>query len=444
MAGKEENNQNDFMIEKIKTRPINRKKLLRRTIITALMAVIFGLIACFTFLILEPVINNWLYPEEEPQTVVFPEDQEEMSPEEMLAENLPTDTPEPTPTPEDVTIGEEQIEQILAEVVLDKENYEEIYIALSDYVSQLSSYMVTVTAVTSNIDWFNNVQESRNQASGVIIANNGKELLVLADATTLRSAGKLIMTFSNDVQVEAQIKQQDGYTNLAVLSVELVKLPEEMLAEEIPLAVLGSSNLWNLTGMPVVAVGSPLGVSNSVGYGMIASAGTQIYAPDRNYSMLLTDINGSQNAGGFLFNLRGEIVGIITSNKTGSDMKNLINAYGITELKKVIEKMSNGSAIAYLGIRGLDVTKEANENQGVPYGAFVKEIDMDSPAMMAGIQRGDVIIQMNEKKILKFSDYSSALMEMEPGQMVEFTVMRQVQDEYKEMSFSIELGKSNS
>ncbi len=443
MAGKEENNQNDFMIEKIKTRPINRKKLLRRTMITALMAVIFGLIACFTFLILEPVINNWLYPEEEPQTVVFPEDQEEMSPEEMLAENLPTDTPEPTPTPEDVTIGEEQIEQILAEVVLDKENYEEIYIALSDYVSQLSSYMVTVTAVTSNIDWFNNVQESRNQASGIIIANNGKELLVLADATTLRSAGKLIMTFSNNVQVEAQIKQQDGYTNLAVLSVELAKLPEEMLAEEIPLAVLGSSSMRNPTGMPVVAVGSPLGISNSVGYGMIASAGTQIYAPDRNYNMLLTDINGSQNAGGFLFNLRGEIVGIITSNKTGSDMKNLINAYGITELKKVIEKMSNGSAIAYLGIKGLDVTKDANENQGVPYGAFVKEIDMDSPAMMAGIQRGDVIIQMDEKKILKFGDYSSALMEMEPGQTVEFTVMRQVQDEYKEMSFSIELGKSD-
>ena len=78
MPEKEQNNQNDFMIERIKERPINRKKLLRRTILTAAMAVIFGLIACFTFLVLEPVISNWLYPEEEPQIVVLPEDLEEM------------------------------------------------------------------------------------------------------------------------------------------------------------------------------------------------------------------------------------------------------------------------------------------------------------------------------------------------------------------------------
>ena len=80
--------QSGFMIEKIKERPVNKKKLLRRTIITASMAVIFGLIACVTFLLLEPVISNLLHPEEEPQIVVFPEDQQEMSPEEMLADNM--------------------------------------------------------------------------------------------------------------------------------------------------------------------------------------------------------------------------------------------------------------------------------------------------------------------------------------------------------------------
>ena len=97
MADSQENKQKEqndvsekkFMIEKIKERPVNKKKLLRRTLITASMAVIFGLVACFTFLVLEPVISNWLYPEEEPQVVVFPEDQDEMSPEQMLAENMP-------------------------------------------------------------------------------------------------------------------------------------------------------------------------------------------------------------------------------------------------------------------------------------------------------------------------------------------------------------------
>ena len=440
MTEKEQNNQNDFLIEKIKERPINRKKLLRRTIITASMAVIFGLIACITFLVLEPVINNWLYPEEEPQIVVFPEDREEMSPEDMLAENLPTESPQPTPEEADVILKEEQIEEILSGVILDKDNYRELYIAMSDYVSQMNRCMVTITAVTSNIDWFNNVQESRNQASGVIIANNGKELLVLADASSLRQAEKLILTFSNEVQAEAQIKQQDKYTNLAVLSVVLSELPAEMIEEDISLAILGKSNTKNLLGTPVIAMGSPMGTSNSIGYGMITSESTQVYAPDRNYRLLMTDIYGSQNAGGVLFNLQGEVIGMITSGKTGSDMKNQISAYGITELKKVIEKMSNGSSVAYMGISGLDVTKEANESQGVPYGAFVKEIAMDSPAMLTGIQRGDVITEMDGKKVTLFSDYSTILMQLDPGQTVELTVMRQSQNEYKEMKFSVELG----
>ena len=56
-----------FIKEKVKERPINKRKLLKRTMITASMAVIFGLIACFTFLVLEPVFSNWLYPEEEPE-----------------------------------------------------------------------------------------------------------------------------------------------------------------------------------------------------------------------------------------------------------------------------------------------------------------------------------------------------------------------------------------
>ena len=63
--------ETDFLKETIKQRPLNRRKLLRRTIITAAMAVVFGTIACLTFLLLEPVISNRLYPEEEPSAVVL-------------------------------------------------------------------------------------------------------------------------------------------------------------------------------------------------------------------------------------------------------------------------------------------------------------------------------------------------------------------------------------
>lgn len=443
MQDEELNQQSEFMIEKIKERPVNKKKLLRRTMITASMAVIFGLIACFTFLILEPVISNWLYPEEDPQIVVFPEDLEEMSPEEMLAgnmqiENQANQLPE---SAESVVLEKEQIQKILDSVTLSRDNYKQLYLAMSDYVEELNHYMVTVTGVTSNIDWFNNVEESRNQSFGVIIFNNGRELLILADYSPLNNAESLTLTFYNGVQAAAQLKEVDSTTNLAVISVDLNSLDQNMVEKQLQIATLGSSNVKNIIGTPVVALGSPMGTGGSVGYGMVTSVSSQSSIADTNYKLLQTDIVGSQNAGGILFNLNGQVIGMITSSQGNADMKNMITAYGITELKKRIEKMSNGEEIAYLGISGVDVTKEANEELQVPYGAYVTEVDMDSPSMLAGIQQGDVLVAIDERSIVSYSEYATVLNQLSAGQTVEVTVMRQSQEEYKEMKFDIVLGE---
>ncbi len=433
MAENESTTQSDFMIEKIKERPINKHKLVRRTAITAAMAVIFGLIACVTFLLLEPVISNWLYPPEEPAQVVFPEDVEEMAPEDMLSENQ-------------LFLG--STDQTL-QSVFSKDDYSRIYAAMSEYVDELNYSMVTVTGVRSNIDWFNNVEESKNQSSGVIIANNGQELLILVDYTPLQKAESMTMTFSclsatvnaqTEYQIPVTLKTQDGSTNLAVLSANLTDVPAEMLAEGgVTIASLGSSNLANLTGTPVVAMGSPMGSSGSVGYGMITSVTAQNQEPDSNYKVLQTDIYGSQNAGGVLFNLKGQVIGVITRQSTGTDMKNVVSAYGISELKKRIEKMSNGERIAYAGISAVDVTEEVHNEQNVPRGAFIRDVEMNSPAMLAGIRQGDVLTAFDDKDIFSYNDYITALMQKEPGQTVKLTVMRAAQGEYKEMEISIVL-----
>lgn len=451
MPDRESGNQNDFMIEKIKQRPINRKKLIRRTILTASMAVIFGLIACFTFLILEPVISNWLYPEEEPQVIVFPEDQREMSPEEMLAENLPTESPAPADEPETegITLEQEQIEDILSRLTLDKDSYMELYDGLYHFIydteeitgqPSISQYIVTIRGITSNLDWFNNVQESDSQASGVIIADNGRAYLVLVDYTPLKNADSLVLELNDGYyQIEATLKGLDPSTNLAVVAVERASLPAEWQETGgLAVAPMGSSNSRTLAGSPVIAMGSPMGTSDSIGYGMITAANT-LYTVDRNYKLLLTDIVGSKKANGALFNLKGELIGMIAGSRTNSDMGNVINAYGISELKKVVEKMSNEDKLPYMGISGGDVPLSAYLDLGVPRGAYVKEIDMDSPAMLAGVQRGDIITAVNDNVVTSFSDYSALLMQIEPGQMVNLTVMRQSQAEYKEMNFAIEI-----
>ena len=87
----------EFIKEKVKERPLNRKKLVKRTLLTASMAVIFGLIACLTFLVLEPVFSNLLYPEEEPQMVELKEEdiEDEMRPEDMILEETESAQEEP-------------------------------------------------------------------------------------------------------------------------------------------------------------------------------------------------------------------------------------------------------------------------------------------------------------------------------------------------------------
>lgn len=439
MSELEPQKQNNFMIEKIKERPINKRKLLRRTLLTAAMAVIFGLIACFTFLVLEPVLNNWLHPKEESHAVTFPEDLQEMLPADMLEDNIHQDNTELSDT-ESMALEKEQIEEILSGVKLDLDNYIQLYTTMAAYVEELVPSMVTITGITSNVDWFQNVQESEKQSPGVLIANNGKELLVLADYEPLCDAERLTATFYNGTQVSARLMDYDPSTNLAVFAASMERLSPEYLNKVLKVAQLGSTNLKNMAGIPVVALGNPMGTSDSIGYGMICSSSGQMQSADANIKLLQTDIAGSKNARGVLFNMQGEVIGIITNHKGNSDMENLITAYGITNLKKRIEKISNGEKIPYLGVCGINVSRQAHEELSMPYGAYLTEIEMDSPAMKAGIQKGDIITVINQRVIMSFDEYTSVLMQAQKEEALTLTVMRQVQDEYKEMTFDIMLG----
>lgn len=242
--------QTEFMREKIKQKPVNKKKLLRRTVITAVMAVVFGLVACFTFLVLEPVISNRLYPEEEPKEVAFPEETpiEEMKPEDMLVTEA--DAEPQTPDQVDLEMVDEQIQEVLSQVDREftLEDYQSIYGELRTLADDACRAVVTVAGVTSDVDWFNNIYENVASASGVIVANNEKALLILVSAGNLNGADSIEVTFCDQTQVEAELVQKDENTGLAILSVPLSAVGSETM-DKIDIAELGSSNT-NLLGMP--------------------------------------------------------------------------------------------------------------------------------------------------------------------------------------------------
>ncbi|HJC89171.1 MAG TPA: S1C family serine protease, partial [Candidatus Eisenbergiella intestinigallinarum] len=321
-----------FIKEKVKERPINKRKLLKRTMITASMAVIFGLIACFTFLVLEPVFSNWLYPEEEPEPVQLQEESEneEMLPEDMVLE---TESEEETTPPVQTTVVER--------VELDVSDYQTLYSNLYKMVQEVSKSLVTVIGITSDTDWLNNSYENEGQNAGLIVADNGRELLILTEKEIVDQSEELNVVFCDNTQVRAELKQANSTVGLAVISVDLTDI-SDTTRETISPARLASSSNSGLLATPVAALGRPLGTANSVVYGMITSADGTLNLADGNYQLLTTDMYGSTYGSGIITNLSGQVLGIICQENSAEDTPNLITAYGISGLKNLIEKLSNG------------------------------------------------------------------------------------------------------
>lgn len=410
--------------ERVKQRPLNRKKLLRRTIITASMAVIFGVLACITFLVLEPVFSNILHPEEEPEIVEIPADTDEILPEDMILEDEPV-----APS---VQIIEKTND--IDPVTMYRDQYDDLY----DVAQSARESMVKVMGVSSDLDWFDNSYESKYSTPGLYITDNGVELLILCKSDVIKNAQQIKVTLCDSTVADGTIKASDSNTGLSIVAVPMEDLSESTKQSMTP-AVLGNSRVYTILAAPVIAVGRPYGNAESVGYGMITSKDTAVNLTDQNYEILTTDIYGSSDATGIIVNLRGEVLGIIDQSFNTSDAKNLITAIGISEIKKTIERMSNGRPRAYIGINGTNVTEEVHEMGGVPIGAYVTGIVMDSPAMEAGIQSGDVITRLGDSHIATFSNLTEIMENNLPGTTMEMHLMRQSGEEYREITLEVTL-----
>ncbi|MCR4896218.1 MAG: S1C family serine protease [Lachnospiraceae bacterium] len=438
----EPRNEQGFVTEEKKKRPINTARLARRTLITTVMALLFGLVASITFLVLQPLFKSWISPEPvevSTDEVHFPVDtgSEEKSPEEMLAEYMQQEAALNQESEEEIQeamenielpLSDEQVRKILSQVRYDDRSYRQMYMAMAAVTRSLSKYVVTVEGQTADVDWMNVVEIKRRQTSGVVVAENGSELLVLADLRPVVGAESIQVTFSGGSVAAAEIKRQDSETGLGILAIRMNTL-DEALRNDLPIAPLGNST-YLYVGSTVVALGSPLGTSGSVGYGIINSNPVSVPATDVSMKLLQTDIIGSASSSGVLFNLQGQVIGILTDARN-EGLESLLTAYGISELKPRIEKLANDESFRYSGITGIDVTREVSLKMGVPYGACVISVEMDSPAMSAGLQAGDVITHFNDTVVTGMGDYAAFLQALEPDQEARLIVQRSVQGEYR-------------
>ena len=165
----------------------------------------------------------------------------------------------------------------------------------------------------------------------------------------------------------------------------------------------------------------------------------ELDADDGSYQLLCTDIGAAEDGTGVIVNLSGEVVGIIDQSISDNSSKRLVTGYGISGLKSEIELLSNGQAVPYVGIRGLDVTAEI-EAQGIPNGVYVQTVEPDSPAMAAGIQSGDIITEAAGKKISSLAVYQSVMRDQKSGSKIRLKGQRQGSGGYVDISFDVTVG----
>lgn len=431
------NEEQHFIKEKIKDKPINRKQILQKGMATIGYAVLFGIVSCLVFCALRPKAESWFAPQDD-QWVGIPKDTlaDEENPADTVADSeqeTSADTQKP-----DKEDKKQKTVYITEKKDMTLDDYQVLQNELYQIGNEVNKSIVTVTGVKEGVDIFDSPYEATGQASGLIIGNSGKELLILTEYPVIEDVKSIRVTFINNDTQDAALKKYDGNTGIAVLGVPMEKVAKSTM-DEIETAVLGNSlNLRQ--GKIVVALGSPLGTNYSILTGNITSVSNTITTEDRNYTVFTTNIVANAKGNGVLINTNGEVIGLFLKSSNFQKEQNTLTAVSISELKDIIELLSNGVNIPYIGIKGSTVTDAISEEYDIPKGVYIREAVVDSPAMTAGLQTGDVIVEMNKQKVLTMQDYQRALLKLKKGDEVKITANRQNAEGYKKFSCTVEVG----
>ena len=246
---------------------------------------------------------------------------------------------------------------------------------------------------------------------------------------------------SGDINVEdavsAKIKGTDKGNDLAVIAVQKSDIPEDTRSE-IKVAQIGDS------------VGNALGYGQSVTSGWVSALDRSISSEDGTTTtgLIQTDaaINPG-NSGGALLNMKGELIGINSAKYAADAVEGMGYAIPISTASPILEKLMNRqtrdkldvSESGYLGISGGDLTTEAVQMFGVPAGAFVRDVDEGDAAERAGLQKGDVIVELDGQPVTGSDDLAEKLSYYAAGETVEMVIARAVNGEYVEQTMEVTL-----
>jgi len=292
-------------------------------------------------------------------------------------------------------------------------------------------------------------QEAQSSGSGIIIAQDEKELLIATNYHVIEGADTLEVTFIDGSVAKAQIKGKDAGMDLAVIAISLESIDTET-KQAITVAKMGDSEALKL-GEQVIAIGNALGYGQSVTGGWVSALNREVGMEDGSKGTFIqTDaaINGG-NSGGALLNMNGEVVGINSSKISGYGVEGMGYAIPIAAAEPIIsdlmtretkEKVEDGN-VGYIGIKLQTVNAEMSAYMNLPTGIIITAVEPDSPAEEAGLLTYDIITNFDGDKISDYEDLQASLQYCAPGTVADVIVMRQVNGEYTAVELEITLGE---
>ena len=444
------NDKKDF--EFIKEQVIEKKRRkLRKKILpvltTVCLAVVFGVVAAITFVLTEPRLYDLLHKEEEARTpATFPT----RYPEDSTQTNAPGSKPEDKdnetvnldskPPKENAEASEPETVIIEQPIEADVDDYTSIYDGLRKVSFEVEKSIVTVVGITDEKDvWFGTSVELAKETPGLIVYNNNVDLLILATLDRIEDADIVQVRFSDNFTVDAVLQDYESELNLAMLAVPLEKIPVTYLSS-LQVAKLGESYTL-VVGSPILALGSPNGHTGSMEAGIISSRNSYVYITDNKLDLFNTDITDNENSEGVIVNMKGEVVGLITRTLKDEKSEGLSTAIGISKLKSFLTSMGNQQARIYFGVKTIDMPDAAKQEYGITGGIYVNDVLEDSPAFLAGIQSGDIILEVDEQTINNTNNFYNAISPLLPGAEVKVKIQRTTGTTQKEMDITVTLAE---
>lgn len=305
---------------------------------------------------------------------------------------------------------------------------------------------VNVKAVEPYYDFFGRVfeQEYISNASGIIVAQNPDELLIVTNNHVVEDAKSIKVTFIDGTESEAFVKAVEEGDDLAVISVNFSDMDIKTLYA-IRVATLGDSESLCI-GEMVVAMGNALGYGQSTTVGYVSALNREIEIDGVTLSLIQTDtaINPG-NSGGALLNAYGEVVGINNAKLSDTSVEGMCFAIPVSHAIPIIEELITREVLnedeqAYIGIIGQTISEENAQVFNMPRGIYVKEVREGSPAETAGLKAGYIITHINNKKVYSQEQFEQVLSYTRGNSEGTVTVMVLEKGVYVEHTLSIVFG----